>query len=417
MALNISNLEGKEITDDFVRKATPTGRWGYTWSVFKSSFLKLVLLNIFILITFAPGIAVIMLRNVYVNDILGGAYQFNTSIVHVPVGDVTGLTEILILSADLRFYALLIVAGFIASLGIAGATYCIRKILMTNGQFSIKNFFHGIKVGYFNTLLPVTLFMVFFFMSKIVGDWKNLEYAIGGNKAGSMTAYVFAIIANVLVGIYCAWLYAVGTSYRVKFTQLFRNSFVMLIGTPLQTVFMAGFALIPVWFFLMDGIMRFISYFLFVFFGFVFVILCWISFSQWAFDLYITPNLKAAQEDLNSKKTPKQLQEEKAEADRQTARELLAAGKSELVSKPVMPIEGKSGIARTAITFRRGDIALADENREKLKENIANYEKEHMNDPVYVEYNKMFQEREKALQDEPTKGKKKKKISSDNLLK
>ena len=417
MALKVSNLEGQEINDDFVRKAVPTGRWGYTWSVFKSSFLKLLLLNIIILITFAPGIAIIFIRNFYVTGVLGGSYQFNTSIIHVPVGDVSGLTELLILSADLRFYSVLVVAGFIASIGISGATYCIRKLLMTNGQFKFRNFLHGIKVGYFNTVLPVTIFMIFFFMTKIVGDWKAVEYAIGGNKAGSMTAYVFAIIANVLVGIYCAWLFAVGTGYRVKFAQLFKNSFVMLIGTPLQTVIMAGFSLIPVWFFLIGGFMRTLSYILFIFIGFIFVLLCWIPFSQWAFDLFITPNLKAAQEDANSKKTPKQLQEEKAEADRQAARELLAAGKSELACKPVMPIEGNCGVARTAITFRRGDIASADENRAKLQENIANYEKEHMSDPIYVEYNKMFQDREKALQDNSKKGKKKKKISADNLLK
>lgn len=417
MALNVNSLEGNEINDDFVRKATPTGRWGYTWSVFKSSFLKLLLLNIFVLITFAPGIVLIIFRDIYVTGVLGGSYQFNTSIIHVPVGDITGLNEMLVLSADLRFYSLLIVAGFIASIGISGATYCVRKVLMTNGQLDIKNFFHGIKVGYFNTLLPVTLFMIFFFGTKIVGDWKNVEFAVGGNEAGAMTAYVFAVIANVLVGIYCAWLYAVGTGYRVKFTQLFKNSFVMLIGTPLQTVIMAGFSLIPVWLFLIGGFMRTLSYIFFIFIGFIFVILCWISFSQWAFDLYITPNLKAAQADANSKKTPQQLQAEKEAADRQAARELLAAGKSELASKPVMPIEGHSGVARTAVTFRRGDIASADENRAKLKENIENYEKAHMNDPVYVEYNKMFRDREKALQEEPKKGKKKKKISSDNLLK
>ena len=417
MALNVNSLQGQEINDDFVRKSTPTGRWGYTWSVFKSSFLKLLLLNLVVLVTFVPGIVLIIFRNIYVTGVLGGAYQFNTSIIHVPVGNITGLTEMLVLSADLRFYSLLIVAGFIASVGIAGATYCIRKLLITNGEFSVKNFFHGIKVGYFNTLLPVTLFLVFFFAAKIVGDWMEVEYAIGGNKAGSMTAYVFAIIANVLVGIYCAWLYAVGNSYRVKFTQLFKNSFVMLIGTPLQTIIMAGFALIPVWFYLFDGFLRTLSYIFFVFMGFVFIILSWISFSQWAFDLYITPNLKAAQEDANSKKTPGQLKAEKEAADRQAAMELLAAGKSELACKPVMPIEGQSGVARTAVTFRREDIVSANENREKLKENIANYEKAHQNDPVYVEYNKMFQDREKALQDEPKKGKKKKKISSDNLLK
>lgn len=417
MALNVNTLEGKEIADDFVRKATPTGRWGYTWDVFKSSFLKLILLNVFVLITFAPGIVVMIFREWYVTSVLGTAYQFNTSITAVPVGNVTGLTESLIFGVDLLFYSLLFVAGFIASLGISGATYCIRKILLTHGQFSIKNFFHGIKVGYFNTLLPVTIFLIFFYVTRIVGDWKDIEVAIGGNAAGAITAYVFAIIANVLVGIYCGWLYAVGTSYRVKFTQLFKNAFVMMVGTPLQTVIMAGFALIPVWFFLIDGFMRVLSYFIFVFIGFSFIILCWMSFAQWGFDLYITPSYKAAQEDLDSKKTPKQLQEEKAEAERQAARELLAAGKSELASKPVLPIEGNCGVARTAVTFRRGDIASADENRAKLHENILNYEKEHMNDPVYVEYNKMFQDREKALQDEPKKGKKKKKISSDNLLK
>lgn len=417
MALNVSNLEGNEIADDFVRKAVPTGRWAYTWDVFKSSVLKLLLLNIFVLITFAPGIAVIIFREWYVSSVLGTSYPFNSSIIFYPVGDIVGEAEALILQVDLLYYSFLVVAGFIASIGISGATYCIRKILLTHGQFTIKNFFHGIKVGYFNTLLPVTIFMIFFYATKIVGDWKDLEVAVGGNVAGAITAYVFAIIANVLVGIYCGWLYAVGTSYRVKFTQLFKNSFVMLVGTPLQTIIMAGFSLIPVWFFLIGGFMRTISYFVFILMGFSFIILCWMSFAQWAFDLYITPNLKAAQEDADSKKTPKQLEAEKAEADRQAARELLAAGRSELASKPVLPIEGNSNVARTAVTFRRGDIASADENRAKLHEDIANYEKEHINDPVYVEYNKMFRDREKVLQDEPKKGKKKKKISSDNLLK
>ena len=42
---------------------------------------------------------------------------------------------------------------------------------------------------------------------------------------GPITAYVFIIIATVLVGIYCAWLFAVGLSYRLKFSKLIKNSF------------------------------------------------------------------------------------------------------------------------------------------------------------------------------------------------
>ena len=42
----------------------------------------------------------------------------------------------------------------------------------------------------------------------------------------------------------------------------------------------------------------------------------------------------------------------------------------------------------------------------------------HKHDPVYAEYNKLFAEREKALASPvDKKGKKKKKISADNLLK
>lgn len=48
---------------------------------------------------------------------------------------------------------------------------------------------------------------------------------------------------------------------------------------------------------------------------------------------------------------------------------------------------------------------------------MAEYEKAHENEPYYAEYNKLFAERDKALSVEPDKKGKKKKISSDNLLK
>jgi len=65
--------------------------------------------------------------------------------------------------------------------------------------------------------------VVFFFACVIIGDWKDLVIAQGGSKGGPITAYVFIIIATVLVGIYCAWLFAVGLSYRLKFSKLIKN--------------------------------------------------------------------------------------------------------------------------------------------------------------------------------------------------
>ena len=413
MALEVNNLEGNEVADDYIRKSVPQGRWSDTWDVFKSNFLKLILINVFVLVTFAPGIVLLYFRSAYIQT-LGTVYPFNSSILFPYYTDVTGLAERLTLSADILFYATLFVAGFIASIGISGATYSIRKLINTHGEFSIKGFFHGVKVNYFNTVLPVTAFLVFMYATFLIGDWMHYAMAMGGGAAGEITAYVFIIIATVLAGIYLAWLFAVGTTYRVKFTQLFKNSFVLCIGSNIKTLFMAGFSLIPVWLFMIGGVVRIISYVLFVFIGFSFIILCWTAFTQSVFDAFINPTLKVAEEEKKAART----QEEVVADEKQRARELLAAGKSELISRPIMPIAAEAAVAGLGKTFTRKDISTVAESRDKLNSDIAAYEAAHKNDTVYLEYNKLFAEREKALSDEvDKKGKKKKKIGPENLLK
>lgn len=412
MAFQVDCLEGNEVADDYVRKSVPEGRWSDTWYVFKTNFLKLVLINVFVLITFAPAIAIIFFRSAYLT-MLGNVYPFNSSMLFPFYPEVTGMADKLTLSADILFYALIIVAGFIASAGVAGAGYSIRKLLNTHGEFTIKGFFHGVKVNYFNTVFPVTVFMFFLYATFLIGDWMHVIMATGGNSAGAITAYVFIIIATVLVGLYFAWVYAVGTTYKVKLRYLFKNSFVMSIGSILQTVIMAGFSLIPVWLFMIGGVVRLISYAVFIFIGFSFVILCWTAFTQSVFDAFVNPTLKAEEAEKKAQRT----EEEVVEDEKQRARELLVAGKSELISKPVMPVSADAKITKIGKNFTRADMAAVAEDKRKLAADVAAYEEEHKNDAIYVEYNKLFAERDKALPTESDKkGRKKKRISSENLL-
>lgn len=415
MAFNVTNLEGNELADDYVRNSLPKSRWGDTWEIFKSNFGKLVLINLFTLITLMPGIVLMFFRSYYIK-LFGVMYPFNPSITYPLYPEVEGLTERVYLSADVLFYGLLVVAGFIASVGISGAVYSIRKIINTHGEFTFKSFLHGIKVCYFATLFPITVFLLFLYGTVLVGDWMNLVIATGGNGAAAITAYVFAIIATVLAGLYCGWLLAVGTSYRVSAGQLFKNAFVLMVGTPLQTVFMAAFSLIPVWLYMIGGIAQFLSYIVFVFIGFSFILLCWTAFTQWTFDLYVNPSLKAAEEKEKKPKTAKELELEREEENKRRALELLAAGRSELIARPIMPISAETAVPVLAKTFTRKDLAAVEDNREKLAGKVSAYEEAHKNDPVYVEYNKLFAERERALPSDDGKKGKKKKISSDNLL-
>lgn len=417
MAANVNSLEGNELSNgDYLRKSVPQSRWGDTWDVFKSNFGKIVLINIFVLITFIPGIVLMLFRNAYISG-LGSIYPFNPSISYPYYPDLRGLVEGVYLSADMMFYGALVLAGFIASLGISGAAYSIKKLINTHGEFTVKGFFHGIRVSYWNTVLPVTLFMLFVFATVLIGDWKDLYIATGGSPAGAVTAYVFIIIATVLVGLYSAWVLAVGVSYRVKFFTLLKNSMVFLIGTPLQTVLMAAFACIPIWLYLIGGFFKIIAQLLFVFFGFSFILLSWMSYTQWAFDMFITPNIKAETERANAAKSEKQLALEKEEDAKQVALELLAAGKSELIARPIMPISDETAVIPLGATFTRAALSGVADERAKLGKDISSYEDAHKNDPVYVEYNKMFAEREKALQSPDGKKGKKKRVSPDNLLK
>lgn len=413
MALEVNNLEGNEVADDYSRTSVPQGRWSDTWYVFKSNFLKLVLINVFVLITFAPAVVLLFFRSSYI-QLLGNVYPLNTSILFPYYSDVSGLAERVTLSADILFYAALVVSGFIAAIGVSGAGYSIRRLINTHGQFTLKGFFHGVKVNYFSTVLPVTVFMLFLYATFLIGDWSKIVSATGGNSAGAITAFVFIIIATVLVGIFSAWQYAVGTTYKVKFKDLYKNSFILLIGSVLRTVFMVGFSLIPVWLFMIGGVVRVISYIIFVFIGFSFILLCWTAFTQSVFDAYINPTIKAAEEEKKAART----KEEVVEDDKQRARELLAAGKSELISRPILPIAAEAAVAGIGNTFTRESIAAVKAGRDKLSAEVAAYEEAHKNDTVYAEYNKLFAEREKALTDEGgKKGKKKKKISAANLLK
>lgn len=412
MALKTDNLEGKEIALDYKRDSLPQGRWSDAWAVFKASALKLILINLLILVTVAPMVAIVLVRNSYILT-LGSVYPLNPSVSYPFYPDTRGLAEQIILSADAAFYAMLIAAGFIASVGLAGATYSIRKLLNTHGKFTFKGFFRGIKACYFNAALPVTVALTFIYASLMTWDWMKLVIAQGGNAAGAITAVVFVIIATVLVCVYCAWLFAVGTSYKIKFTQVFKNAFVMMLGTPLQTVIMAGISLVPVWLMLIGGFFGTIGLIAFIIIGFSLILFIWNAFTQWAFDGFVTPTIE--QESVQATKEKKA-----AETDddpERRARELLAAGRSELIARPIKPL-GDAGVAELGKTFTRGDVAAVAAGREKLVAEIAAYEKEHENDPAFVEYNKLFAEREKALQPvTDKKGKKKKVISSENLLK
>lgn len=415
----VSSLEGNELEVGYVRTHAPKqGRWSDTWNIFKNNFVQLVILNVFTLLFFVPGIAIAYFRGAYISQ-MGYLYPFSNNAlgIYPLTPGMAGAAEGIVLSADLLFISLLIVAGLIASIGIAGSCYSIKKMINTNGQFHLKDYFRGIKINYFNVVFPVTIFMVFIFGSFCVSDWANWQIALGASSGGPITAQVFMIIATVLVGIIMMWIIAVGVSYKVKLKYLIKNSFVLMLGTVIQTVFMIGFSLIPAWLLLIGTTSQFfmvVGFIVYIFIGFSFTILCWLAYTQWVFDMYIAPAIKSEEEARKAGLTPKQLAAEKEAEEKAQAREILAAGKSELVGRPLRPIVGGTQVAEVGVAYSRADLNRVASDRAKIEGEIKEYYDEHKGETKYVEYEKMFAEREKALNSD--KGKKKKKVNKNTLL-
>jgi len=67
-------------------------------------------------------------------------------------------------------------------------------------------------------------------------------------------------------------------------------------------------------------------------------------------------------------------------------------------------------------SFTRDDLKKLRESKQTIVEDTEAYALEHKDEARYVEYNKQFDEREKALQDELDKNGKKKKRKPPKLL-
>ena len=94
---------------------------------------------------------------------------------------------------------------------------------------------------------------------------------------------------------------------------------------------------------------------------------------------------------------------------------ILAAGKSQLVARPIKPIDDDLRVYDLPTSYTREDLKKLRESKETIAADTEAYIEEHKNDERYVEYNRQFDEREKALK-EAEQGKKHRKRKTPKIL-
>ncbi len=419
-------LEGKERSEEYARSTLPTNRWQLFWDIFKGNFGKIFKVNFLILLFFIPAIAVIVIFTL-LGQTNGVLFPFgaNLGVGYPAQPNLEGLSQSLTLQSDLYMYGAFILASFIAAIGLAGGMYVIRNMVWTEGIFVANDFWRGVKLNYWNALQAAIFFCVVMLLGKFLINTAELTLAVQSVSKGQRIWFkiseAFSVIMMVLAALMSLWMIALGVNYKQGFWTLIKNSFLMSIGMLPQSIFFAALALLPFAIFLLSDMMPLfllIGILFVAVFAFAYLLLVWLDFAQWAFDKFINPKIEGAKvgRGLYNKDGSSALEANDSAAAMEYKRAILAAGKSKLVSRPIKPIDDSLQVYELPSSFTREDLQRLRESKQNIAEDTAAYEEEHKNDLRYVEYNKQFEEREKALQDETDKKGRKKKRKPPKML-
>ncbi len=404
-------LEGKEKSEEYARSTLPTNRWQLFWDIFKGNFGKMVKANLLTLLFFVPLLVVIVFGSLYAESI-GITYPFgaNLGVGYPATPNTQGLSEYLTLQGDLILSLGLILGGIIAAVGLSGGMYVMRNMVWTEGVFVSNDFWRGVKLNFKNALQTVLFFTVVFSVSKFVVDLAEFSLASGGHSQFQKVVLIIAqglsygfIVFGAMMSF---WMIALGVNYKIGFFVMVKNAAIMSVGTLFQTLFFGALALLPFFLFLISWqFIVVLAVFICILFGFSWALLLWLDFAQWVFDKYVNPKIEGAKvgRGIYNRTPASELTGDDSAAAVEYQRLLLSHGKSNLVAKPIKPIDDSLQLYDLPNSFNREDLKRLRESKENIAEDTANYAEEHKNDLRYVEYNRQFDEREKALKAEDEK--------------
>lgn len=402
-------LEGKERDENYARSTLPSNRWALFWDIFKGRLGKLVIVNLLMLIFFIPMIAVFVFRYMY-TTVQGMMMPFASwvGVGYTPVPNLIGMPQQIVLSTNLLFGAFLLVASFIAAVGISGGIYVIRNMVWTEGIFVANDFWRGIKINFIVVLQSTVFYGVMLYLFTISINWSQYMLAVGtGNAVLNNISIALSYIAIGIVTLMFLWMLSMGGNYKLKFFQLLKNSFLMTFGLIFQNVFFVVLMAIPVILVLLGSFFQMIGFVILVLFGISYMLLVWFNYSQWAFDKFFESKREGGKVNRGIyAKVGKGGEQSKAVQEYQASIEAARSVKSDLSSRPIKPITDDLKVYELPESYSREDLAKLRESKNKIVEDTEQYAEEHKDDEKYVVYNAQFEKPKEEEADE--KGKKKK---------
>lgn len=393
-------LGGSEKPSNYPRNKAATSAWKRCTWLLGERLGKLCLVNLMMLLPLLPLLCTVYYRGVFLSK-TAVLYPFGSGIgVGYPATpDLAGMAENLILTTDLVFFAIFILCSVVAAVGLSGGLYIIRDMVWTEGYYMPSDFWKGIRSNFVSTLFACLFFSVLLFVVRYVVNISDYMIAIGSGSVVWLTiAKVVAYIALAFAAMVSLWMLAIGSSYKQNPFALFKNALVMMAGTLPQSLFFGVIATLPFFLCFISGILAYLGVICAILISFSFALLVWMCFAQWAFDKFIGDPVVVAAPSATAKK------EEEEDDEEKRLRAMLAAGKSQLASRPMEGIDDGLSLYALPQQFTREDLKRLYETKTEIYTKADAYAEQHKYDEAYAAYNKLWDERDKILQ--PKKDKK-----------
>lgn len=357
-------IEGPERSETYARSTMPGNRWELGFGIVRDNFSKLFGLNLLMLLFFIPVIALVFLRYMTV-QYSAATYPFsgNIGLGYPAVPTTVGFAEQIYLSADYRTFMFMPIAGIIASIGISGGMYVMRNMVWAEGVFVGRDFWTGVKKNFGTVFVTTLIYTILLFLGVLSIRMANFINAVEGTKWYITLSIVIGTMLLAFFTLVYLYTLTFGVTYKLKFRNLIKNSFIMALGLLPANLFFAAFALVSVILMVIGNVFLMIGLMVFLIMGLSGAALIWTNYSQWAFDKFINDNVPGAVKNrgIYSKKATEE------ESD-------FSFERSTLGKRPVKPITDYDvEIAELPQNFSRADLQRLEESKAAMRKDSDDY--------------------------------------------
>lgn len=363
---------GKDNLPDFTPDKLPGTRFQVFKDVFKNRLGAIVKINLLVLLFALPAIAWVVIVNIMKSmDGLLLPYSGNIGFGYPVIKDIIGSGQVRAFWFDVQMYLVLIPCIMVASIGLSGAFYVMRRLVWGEGITVFGHFFRGIKANFFPFLwsslfVGVSLFLVMFNFK--VYDTMNI------NIVWQVIGIAMSIIQFFLVLSMAIFLTTQAVTYKLKTWGLIKNSFLFALALLPQNLIILILTAIPIVILLiLPEMIAMFGYMIFAILGFGYIILLWTVYGHWAFDRFINDRVEGAVKNKGMYKST--TQDVAAKEEREKKNNNIRFNNPKKQSKKISSIDEGETFTPLATSFSRADLARLQSEKEAVKKSIdAEYE-------------------------------------------